>query len=80
MRAEALAVRRIVEPYRLVRTRTHKYILWESRKEALFDLKDNAEAANLAADSAHRRTLDNLKQRLAARMKVTSDPALRWLG
>jgi arylsulfatase A-like enzyme len=79
-RVEALAVRQAVEPYRLVRTRTHKYILWESKKEALFELKDHAEANNLGVDARHRRTLDELKQRLAARMKATGDPARAWLG
>jgi arylsulfatase A-like enzyme len=78
-RVEALAVRQAVEPYRLVRTRTHKYILWESKKEALFDLRDNAEANNLAETPAHRKTRAELRERLSARMKKTGDPAAAWL-
>ena len=80
-RPEALAVRRRVEPYRLARSRTHKYVLWESRKQALFDLRaDPAEDNNLAADRAHVADLHKMRELLAARMRITSDPALAWLG
>jgi arylsulfatase A-like enzyme len=79
-RVEALAVRRAVEPYRLVRTRTHKYILWESKKEALFALSDNAEANDLGSKPADRKLRSELRNRLEARMKRTEDPARRWLG
>jgi N-acetylglucosamine-6-sulfatase len=78
-RVEALAVKQAVEPYRLVRTRTHKYILWESKKEALFELSDNAEARNLAESAAHRKTRNELRERLSVRMKRTGDPAAAWL-
>jgi hypothetical protein len=36
-RPEALSVRRAVEPYRQIRTRTHKLIVWESKTQALYD-------------------------------------------
>jgi len=79
-RVGALATRQQVEPYRLVRTRTHKLILWESRKQALFDLRrDPHEENNLASDSARRGILDNLKGRLQARMQQTEDTAVSWL-
>jgi len=53
-RPEALVIRKPVEPYRVVRTRTHKYILWESKKQALFDLRnDPGEGHNLADDARH---------------------------
>jgi arylsulfatase A-like enzyme len=79
-RVGALATKQQVEPYRLVRTRTHKLILWESRNQALFDLStDPHEENNLAAVSAHNKTLDQLKEILRARMQRTEDPALAWL-
>jgi len=79
-RPEGLAIRTPVEPYRLVRTPTTKYILWESKKEALFDLKtDPFEEKNLAPDASHAATLRRMKDKLRARMKETSDPAVAWL-
>lgn len=79
-RPEALVVRVAVEPYRLVRTPTHKYIVWESKKEALFDLTaDPFEEKNLASDAAYSEVLKRMRNRLRARMKETSDPASAWL-
>jgi len=79
-RLGALSSKQQVEPYRLVRTRTHKLILWESRKQALFDLsKDPHEENNLAAVSAHKKRLDQLRNLLRARMQRTDDPAIAWL-
>jgi N-acetylglucosamine-6-sulfatase len=79
-RPEALAVRRAVEPYRLVRTTTHKYILWESKKEALFDLEsDPFEEKNLISEAALAPVLKAMKRRLQARIRETSDPAAAWL-
>jgi choline-sulfatase len=80
-RAEALAIRTVVEPYRLVRTRTHKLVVWESRKQALFDVvSDPDEANDLVGDIASAPVLDDLRRRLARRMKATGDHALAWLG
>jgi arylsulfatase A-like enzyme len=79
-RPEALMIRMAVEPYRVARTPEHKYIVWESKKEALFDLKsDPFEEKNLASEAAHAGLLKRMKDRLRARMKETSDPAIAWL-
>jgi arylsulfatase A-like enzyme len=79
-RPEALVARFPVEPYRVVRTPARKYIVWESKKEALFDLKaDPFEEKNLSAEPAHAGALKTMKDRLRARMKETSDPAAAWL-
>ena len=79
-RPEALAVKRAVEPYRVVRTRSHKYILWESKNQALFDLKaDPFEESNLASNAAHSALLKEMRERLRVRMRETSDPAVRLL-
>lgn len=79
-RPEALLVPRAVEPYRVVRTPTHKYILWESKKRALFDLRaDPAEEKNLAEDAGHAKALGRMRERLARRMRETADPAQAWL-
>ena len=75
-RADALTVNQAVEPYRLVRTRSHKYILWESRREALFDLRADPLEESPLTDA---RLRGQLRERLAARMKLTSDPAHDWL-
>jgi N-acetylglucosamine-6-sulfatase len=79
-RVEALAVRRAVEPYRVVRTRTHKYVLWESKKDALFDMRQGyAEEQNLANDAGQAKLAREMRDRLMARMRSTSDPAQAWL-
>ncbi len=80
-RVEALAVRRVVEPYRLVRTRRYKLIVWESGKQALFDWQaDPGEQKNLIDDPAQARVARDLRQRLEVRMKETSDRARAWLA
>jgi hypothetical protein len=79
-RPEALYAGVAIEPYRVARTAAHKYIVWESKKEALFDLKaDRFEEKNLASDPAHASELKAMKDRLRARMKETSDAAMAWL-
>lgn len=75
-RADALATNQAVEPYRLVRTRSHKYILWESRRDALYDLRRDPHEEAPIDETGLRRSL---RSRLAARMKNTADPALAWL-
>jgi len=76
-RPEGLAVGVSVEPYRLVRTSRHKFVKWESGKEALFDVEaDPAEQNNLAASEPKRAT--QLREKLRARMKATSDHAASW--
>jgi choline-sulfatase len=80
-RAEALTVRRAVEPYRLVRTRTHKLIVWESKRQALYDLRnDPGEDHDLSAAESTAPVLKALRNLLKARMRDTSDPAAAWLG
>lgn len=80
-RPEALLVPRPVEPYRVARTRTHKYIVWESKRQALFDLRaDPGEERNLAGASGSAKILRNMRERLDARMRATSDPARAWLA
>jgi arylsulfatase A-like enzyme len=80
-RPEALVIRKPVEPYRVVRTRTHKYILWESKRQVPFDLRtDHAEEHNLSEDARYARVLNQFRTLLVQRMKQTADPALTWLG
>jgi arylsulfatase A-like enzyme len=76
-RPEALAVRQSVEPYRLVRTASHKLIHWQSGKKALFDLREDPHEER-DSTASQKRTFDQLRDRLRARMKATGDPALRW--
>lgn len=78
-RPEALATGKAVEPYRLVRTRTHKLIQWESGKQALYDIRgDFGEEKDLAADSSSAGKLKALRGLLNARMQETQDPAAQW--
>ena len=80
-RPEALVIRKPVEPNRVVRTRTHNYILWESKKQALFDLRtDPVEEQNLADEARCARVLQQMRALLVRRMKETAGPALAWLG
>jgi len=79
-RVEALVARYAVEPYRVSRTSSHKYIVWESKKEALFDLRtDPFEEKNLVSDPVYAQELRRRKNSLRARMKDTADPAFTWL-
>ena len=79
-RPEALAVNRAVEPYRLVRTRTHKLIVWESGRQALYDYRaDPGEEHDLAERPEFAKTMVKLRGRLIARMKETQDPAAAWI-
>ncbi|MGH9657794.1 MAG: sulfatase family protein [Bryobacteraceae bacterium] len=74
-RPEALAVKQRVEPYRVVRTRTHKYILWESGKQAVYDWRaDPGEEKDLSADAS---LLSPLREKLAARIHSTADQQAR---
>ncbi|MBI3680125.1 MAG: sulfatase-like hydrolase/transferase [Acidobacteria bacterium] len=80
-RPEALLVPRAVEPYRVARTRAYKYILWESRKQALFDLRtDPGEEQNLVASAGHTKMLKTMRDLMAARMRQTADPAQAWFS
>lgn len=77
---EALYAGYPVEPYRAARTSTAKYIVWESKKEALFDLRsDPFEEKNLAGEAAHAGMLKQMKEKMRRRMRETSDPAIAWL-
>jgi arylsulfatase A-like enzyme len=78
-RAEALTPNRAVEPYRLVRTHTHKLIAWESGRQALYDLRnDPAEDRDILAEPASARVLGTLRELLARRIRATDDPAAAW--
>jgi N-acetylglucosamine-6-sulfatase len=62
--------------YRLIRTPTHKLILWDraEKKDELYDLvADPREARNLAGTAALTRTERDLRAKLAAWMKQTGD-------
>jgi hypothetical protein len=70
-----------VQPYRLVRTRNHKLIVWESRKEALYDIRaDPIEERDLSAEPASATTLKKLRALLKKRMDETNDPASSWIA
>jgi arylsulfatase A-like enzyme len=74
-RVEALAVRQAVEPYRLIRTATHKLIWWESGRKALFNLREDPHEQR-SLYRAGDRMAGEMMERLRARMKATEDPAL----
>jgi arylsulfatase A-like enzyme len=76
-RPEGLTTGVAVEPYRLVRTRFYKYILWQSGKEALYDLEqDPGETVNRI--SANPQVAAELRGALAERMEAAGDPARAW--
>ncbi len=80
-RPDALASGLAVVPYRLVRTRDHKYILWRTGREALFDLSfDPGEERNLVSEPAHASLRRDLREQLIQRMRATADPALAWVS
>ncbi len=80
-RPEALSPPRAVEPYRVVRTRRDKLIVWESGRRELYNWRtDPAERWNLAQDAGHRTTARELEDLLRRRMKETDDPAISWLA
>jgi arylsulfatase A-like enzyme len=80
-RPEALTPNRAVEPYRLVRTASHKLILWESGRQALYDVrKDPGEDRDLVAEPGSARIVADLRALLAVRMKDTNDPAAAWVA
>ncbi len=69
-----------MEPFRLVRTQTHKLIVWQSGKQALYDIRtDFAEERNLLNDGATASIASRLRSALAQRMKETGDKAIEWL-
>ncbi|MEN6602937.1 MAG: sulfatase-like hydrolase/transferase [Bryobacteraceae bacterium] len=79
-RLGALAVKTTVDPYRLVRTRTHKLIAWQSGKQALYDIRtDVGEEHNLLDSGASARIASDLRSALVRRMKETGDKAIEWL-
>jgi arylsulfatase A-like enzyme len=79
-RVTALHARQAVEPYRLVRTRTHKLIVWQSGKQALYDIRaDLGEEHNLLDAPASAPIAVPLRAALARRMKETGDKAIEWL-
>jgi arylsulfatase A-like enzyme len=79
-RPEALTPARAVEPYRLVRTAGHKLIVWESGRQALYDVRrDPGEEHDLTNEPRSAATLARLRALLRERMKETNDPAAAWL-
>jgi choline-sulfatase len=81
-RVGALSGNQQVEPYRLVRTRTYKYILWESGKEALYAFAEDPGETNNLLDrpsALHRQVAAEMRGALAGRMDATGDPARSWI-
>ncbi len=79
-RPEGLAVGVSVEPYRLVRTRRHKLVVFASRKQSLYDcVADPAEQRDLIDDAAAKGVRERLRGKLKLRMRQTGDHALAWL-
>jgi N-acetylglucosamine-6-sulfatase len=69
--------------YRLVRTPTHKLIVWDKagKSDELYDLTaDPREMKNLVNEPAAREVRDDLRRRLRLWMERTNDPALKWLS
>ena len=67
--------------FRVVRTPTHKLIVWKdpARQDELYDLvADPAEAHNLAGQPAAEGVLRDLRSRLLAWIRRNGDPALAW--
>jgi arylsulfatase A-like enzyme len=67
--------------YRLVRTPTHKLIVWKKadKPDELYDLTaDPREAKNRIDDPALAKMRDDLRKRLQAWMDRTDDPARAW--
>ncbi|MBI3681536.1 MAG: sulfatase-like hydrolase/transferase [Acidobacteria bacterium] len=80
-RAEGLAARVAIEPYRLVRTRRHKLVVWQSKKQALYDcVADPAEERDLIEDAKLAAVREDLRKKLRARMEVTGDHAVAWFS
>ncbi len=76
-RVGALSGTEAVEPYRLVRTRFYKYILWASGAEALYEFeKDPGETRNLLAkpSALHRQVAAEMRGALQERAGQTKDP------
>jgi len=79
-RLGALHAPQAVEPFRLVRTQTHKLIVWQSGKQALYDIRtDFAEERNLLNGGANGSIASRLRTALMQRMKETGDKAIEWL-
>ena len=67
--------------YRVVRTPTHKLIVWKdrSKRDELYDLKaDPAEEHNRVTEPAAQTVLADLRRRLRGWMERNHDPALSW--
>ena len=66
-----------LDPYRIVRTRTHKLVQWQSGAVELYEWpNDPHEKRNLAADPSSQKVLGQLKRKLEARMVDRKDPFL----
>jgi arylsulfatase A-like enzyme len=80
-RPEGLAVGVAVEPYRLVRTDRHKLVVFESRKQSLYDcVADPGEERDLIDDPKAATVRRKLTGLLRARMRQTNDHAAAWLS
>jgi arylsulfatase A-like enzyme len=79
-RPEGLAVKTPVEPYRLVRTKRHKLVVFASKKQSLYDcVADPSENNDLIADEQRKSVREDLRKKLRARMQSTGDHAIAWL-
>lgn len=75
-RPEALAIKQAVEPYRLVRTRTYKFIAWKSGRQALYEFaKDPGETRNLLTNPSalHMQVAAEMRGALLERIHATGD-------
>jgi arylsulfatase A-like enzyme len=76
-RVGALSTNESVEPYRLVRTRFYKYIVWESGRQALYEFdKDPGEVNNLLEkpSALHKQVAAEMRGALLERAHATADP------
>lgn len=80
-RAEGLATRVAIEPYRLVRTKRHKLVVFASGQQSLYDcVADPGEQTDLIGDARLGSVKRELTGKLEARMRATGDHALQWLS
>lgn len=80
-RPEGLAVKTPVEPFRLIRTKRHKLVVFASKQQSLYDcIADPGEEKDLIADPGLKKVRDELRRKLRARMEATEDHAIEWLS
>jgi len=79
-RPEGLAAKVAIEPFRLIRTKRHKLVVFASKKQSLYDcVADPGENKDLIGDDKLKATREELRKKLRARMHATNDHAIAWL-